>query len=48
MAALKVHLQSEFSYGRWNGDDASGLADPLLAVISRISTLFYLAVDFLA
>jgi hypothetical protein len=42
---LKVHLQSEFSVGRWNGDDASGLADPLLSVLSRISTHYYLAVN---
>jgi hypothetical protein len=42
---LKVHLQSEFSIGRWNGDDASGLADPLLAVLSRISTHHHLAVN---
>jgi hypothetical protein len=38
---LKVHLNSEFSVGRWNGDDASRLADPLLAIISRISAYFY-------
>jgi hypothetical protein len=44
---LTVHLKSEFSVGRWNGDDASRLADPLLAVISRISTYFYLAVNSL-
>jgi hypothetical protein len=44
---LTVHLKSEFSFGRWNGDDASRLADPLLAIISRISAYFYLAVDSL-
>ena len=35
---LTIHLQSEFSVGRWSGDDALGLADPLLAVVARIST----------
>ena len=44
---LTVHLKSEFSVGRWNGDDASRLADPLLAIIARISTYFYLAVNSL-
>ncbi|KAF8504548.1 hypothetical protein F5888DRAFT_760893 [Russula emetica] len=39
MLTLTVHLKSEFSVGRWNGDDASRLADPLLAVISRINGL---------
>jgi hypothetical protein len=39
LVALKVHLQSEFSVGRWNGDDACGLADPLLAIVSRINGL---------
>ncbi len=34
---LTVHLKSEFSYGRWGGDDVLGLADPLLAVVSRLS-----------
>jgi hypothetical protein len=45
---LTVHLQSEFSIGRWSGDDASGLADPLLAVISRISTHYYSVVNGLS
>jgi hypothetical protein len=45
VSGLKVHLQSEFSVGRWNGDDASGIADPLLAVLSRISTHSYLSVN---
>ena len=44
---LTPHLKSEFSVGRWNGDDASSLADPLLAIISRISAYFRLAVDSL-
>jgi hypothetical protein len=44
---LKVHLKSEFSVGRWNGDDACRLADPLLAIITRISTYFYLVVNSL-
>ncbi|KAF8504549.1 hypothetical protein F5888DRAFT_759358 [Russula emetica] len=39
MLTLTVHLKSEFSVGRWNGDDASRLADPLLAVVSRLNGL---------
>jgi Putative ER transporter, 6TM, N-terminal len=38
VTGLKIYLQSEFSIGRWNGDDLFGLADPLLAVVARIST----------
>ena len=41
MKALTIHLQSEFSVGRWSGDDALGLVDPLLAVVARISTHYY-------
>ena len=44
---LTVHLKGEFSVGRWNGDDASRLANPLLAVIFRMSKYFYLAVNSL-
>jgi Putative ER transporter, 6TM, N-terminal len=40
---LTMFLQGEFSVGRWSGDDALGLADPLLAVLARISTYWYLA-----
>ncbi|KAI0279079.1 hypothetical protein BGY98DRAFT_916273 [Russula aff. rugulosa BPL654] len=39
MVTLTVHLKSEFSVGRWNGDDASRISDPLLAVVSRINGL---------
>jgi hypothetical protein len=39
---LTFYLQSEFSYGRWGGDDVFGLTDPLLAVVSRLSTHFTL------
>ena len=45
MQGLTVHLQSEFSVGRWSGDDVFGLADPILAVVSRISMRHYLAVN---
>jgi hypothetical protein len=45
VTGLTIHLQSEFSVGRWSGDDAFGLADPILAVVSRISTHHYSAVD---
>jgi hypothetical protein len=45
---LTVHLQSEFSVGRWSGDDVFGLADPILAVVSRISMCHYLAVNSLS
>jgi hypothetical protein len=38
VAGLTIYLQSEFSIGRWSGDDVFGLADPLLAVVARIST----------
>ena len=44
---LTFHLQSEFSYGRWGGDDVFGLTDPLLAVVSRLSTHFALASEVL-
>ena len=40
---LTVHLKSELSYGRWGGDDVFGLTDPLLAVVSRLSTHYDLA-----
>lgn len=40
---LTFHLKSEFSYGRWGGDDVFGLTDPLLAVVSRLSTHYALA-----
>lgn len=40
MKGLTFHLQSEFSYGRWGGDDVFGLTDPLLAVVSRLSMHF--------
>ncbi len=44
---LTPHLKSEFSVGRWNGDDASRLADPLLGVLSRICAHYYLSVNVL-
>jgi hypothetical protein len=44
---LTFHLKSEFSYGRWGGDDVFGLTDPLLAVVSRLSTHYALASDVL-
>jgi hypothetical protein len=30
-------INAEFSWGRWNGDDARQLEEPLLAVILRMS-----------
>ena len=48
MRALTLHLQSEFSVGRWSGDDALGLAGPLLAVVARISTPYYAPVTRLS
>ncbi|KAI9512000.1 hypothetical protein F5148DRAFT_157072 [Russula earlei] len=32
-------INAEFSWGRWNGDDAKKLQEPLLGVISRINGL---------
>src|SRR5712691_1635148 len=32
-----MFLNAEFSWGRWNGDDARQLEEPLLMVISRLS-----------
>ncbi|KAI0300498.1 hypothetical protein B0F90DRAFT_1629671 [Multifurca ochricompacta] len=43
LAGLTVHLQSEFSIGRWSGDDVFGLADPVLAVVARINGLLSFA-----
>jgi hypothetical protein len=34
---LGAFLNAEFSWGRWNGDDARQLQEPLLTVISRFS-----------
>lgn len=34
---LGKFLNAEFSWGRWNGDDATQLEQPLLMVISRLS-----------
>jgi len=34
---LGKFLNAEFSWGRWNGDDARQLEEPLLMVISRLS-----------
>lgn len=48
MRGLTIHLQSEFSVGRWSGDDALRLADPLLAVLARISTHYYTSVNRLS
>ncbi|KAI0299989.1 hypothetical protein B0F90DRAFT_1668483 [Multifurca ochricompacta] len=39
LTGFAIYLQSEFSVGRWSGDDVHGLADPLLAVVARISGL---------
>ncbi|KAI9512001.1 hypothetical protein F5148DRAFT_1280228 [Russula earlei] len=39
LVGLRVHLQSEFNIGRWSGDDALNLADPILAVVARINGL---------
>lgn len=46
VTGLTIFLQSEFSVGRWCGDDVFGLADPLLAVVARISTHLYVAVSW--
>ncbi|KAH9067948.1 hypothetical protein EDB87DRAFT_1700654 [Lactarius vividus] len=43
LKGLTVHLQSEFSYGRWGGDDVFALTDPLLAVVSRLNGLLSFA-----
>lgn len=43
LTKLTFHLQSEFSYGRWGGDDVFGLTDPLLAVVSRLNGLLSFA-----
>ena len=48
MRGLTIHLQSEFSVGRWSGDDALGLAGPLLAVVARISTHYHTLVNRLS
>lgn len=45
MAHLQVtqlgkFLNAEFSWGRWNGDDARQLEEPLLMVVSRLSMSF--------
>ena len=37
VATQSKFLGAEFSWGRWNGEDAKGLEEPLLAVSSRIS-----------
>ena len=37
MTQLGKFLNAEFSWGRWNGDDARQLEEPLLMVISRLS-----------
>ena len=37
MTQLGKFLDAEFSWGRWNGDDARQLEEPLLMVISRLS-----------
>ncbi|KAF8273497.1 hypothetical protein EI94DRAFT_1826225 [Lactarius quietus] len=33
-------INAEFNWGRWNGDDARQLEEPLLCVISRLNGLF--------
>ncbi|KAN0131986.1 Protein of unknown function (DUF2422) domain containing protein [Lactarius tabidus] len=43
LKGLTFHLRSEFSYGRWGGDDVFGLTDPLLAVVSRLNGLLSFA-----
>ncbi|KAI0254490.1 hypothetical protein BJV78DRAFT_1338541 [Lactifluus subvellereus] len=43
LTGLTIFLQSEFSVGRWSGDDVFGLADPLLAVVARINGLLSFA-----
>jgi len=43
LKGMTFHLQSEFSYGRWGGDDVFGLTDPLLAVVSRLNGLLSFA-----
>jgi hypothetical protein len=45
-SSLKVTQQgkfinAEFSWGRWNGDDARQLEEPLLSVITRLSGWWY-------
>ncbi|KAI0297584.1 hypothetical protein B0F90DRAFT_1819180 [Multifurca ochricompacta] len=39
LTGFEIYLKSEFSVGHWSGDDVFGLADPLLAVVARISGL---------
>lgn len=39
LATQSKFLGAEFSWGRWNGEDAKGLEEPLLAVSSRINGL---------
>jgi hypothetical protein len=34
---LGKFVNAEFSWGRWNGDDARQLEEPLLMIISRMS-----------
>jgi hypothetical protein len=43
VTGLTIYLRSEFSIGHWSGDDVFGLAGPILAVVARISTYYYLA-----
>ena len=39
-------INAEFSWGRWNGDDARQLEEPLLGVISRLSERWYSSLCF--
>ncbi len=39
-------INAEFSWGRWNGDDARQLEEPLLGVISRLSRWWCLSLCF--
>ncbi|KAI0266396.1 hypothetical protein BC834DRAFT_969435 [Gloeopeniophorella convolvens] len=39
LTGLKMYLESEFSFGRWSGDDLMAISDPVLAVIARINGL---------
>lgn len=42
LTQLGKFLNAEFSWGRWNGDDARQLEEPLLMVISRLNGLMNL------
>jgi len=39
LMAKSVFINLEFSWGRWNGDDIRSLEEPLMALVTRVSSL---------